>query len=228
MKFLNQSYIGISSFKQDIYFNKWILPIAIASLTADWPVLSPSSTPICLDDLYLLGLSETATFFPRFAKSGTIARHLDHKQDHCPTNKAKHFFPRGPTGRMFCHDSLNNRINFSSWNVVSPVPRSPPTSAHLPNSLFTMVYKLAWPSTLPPGRNFLNLLGGDCPSFRGLICRATSFSHLIFSLPHQIFPSQTQVEKKPIHINMVVSTIAILLINSKQPPPTAHLPIRFA
>jgi hypothetical protein len=215
MKFLYQAYIGISSFKQDIYFNKSILPVTIAPPATDWhhpPAIVDS--PIWLDDIYLMGLSETATFLPRFAKSGAIARHLDRKQDHHPTNKAKHF-PCVTTGHMFCCDSLNNRVNFISRNVDSPIPHSPPTTAHSPDALFTIVYKVAWPSTPPPGRNFLNLLGADCPSPRELICRATSFSHLILSLPHQGFSSQTQVVKNPSHINRVRSTIAILLINFK-------------
>ncbi len=97
---------------------------------------------------------------------------------------------------MFCHDSLDDRVNFIPGIVDSSVLHSPQTSAHLSDALFTMVYKPAWPSTSPPGENFLNLLGTDCLSPRGLICRATCFSHLIFSPPHQDFSSQTQVVKK--------------------------------
>ncbi len=103
MKFVHQAYVGSSSLKQDICFNKLIHPVAIAPPTVN--------SPIWLDGIYLKGLSVPALFLPRFAKSGTIGRHLDHKQDHCPTNEPKHF-PCGPTGHIFCHDSLDNRVNF--------------------------------------------------------------------------------------------------------------------
>ncbi len=194
MKFLYQAYVGISSFKQDIYFNKLILPVAIAPPSTNLHCPPPIiDSQIWLDDVYLTGLSVTMPFLSRFAESGTIARHLDCKQDHRPTNKAKHF-PFSLSGCMFCHDSLSNRVNFISCNVDSPVPRFPPTSAHLPDVLFNMVYKPAWPYIPPPGGNFLNLLGADCSSPRRLICRATSFSCLIFSLSHHNFSGQTQVE----------------------------------
>jgi hypothetical protein len=129
MKFLYHAYVGISSFRHDIYFNKLILPVATASPTTDWhrPPLIVDAL-IWLNDVYLTGSIINAPSLPRFAKSGTIAWHLDRIHSHRPTSTTLRL-PYSQIDCMIFHGYLDDRVIFTVQNVDCTISCPPLMSA---------------------------------------------------------------------------------------------------